>query len=836
MKKIIIIVLSFIAFVFIALLTIPVFFKGDIVKLIEKQAAANMKAELHIGDMSLSMFKSFPNLNVSLKDICISHNQANGCDTLANIPLLEASVNLKSLIGGDKIIVNRILLMDGRLTAKVDTAGIANWDIFPSAEATSENEDETKQVEKTNDEKGLELNNIAVGNLFVAYNDFQNSTYASIDRIDMQLAGDFSASNTLAQLSLALKGISFRQQNSVWVNNTNIIWQTEIASDFKNNTFEIMKNDLRLNDLQLNLVGKVAAIENRYRVNLRLNAPDTKFESLLSLLPPHILAEMKDIQTSGDFKLNVVANGDYYENNIPQLDALLVINNASVKYPQLPESIQKINLDLHITNPGGSIDSTRIDLNKASFVIANNPFNVFLNILNPNNPLLEGGAKGTINFANLKKAIPLQDITIEGILETDMTFKGKYEYIEKEQYEKFTAKGNLSFQNIRLINNQFPEGIFIPEGSLTVTPAYLKLNSLKGNIYSSDFALQGKISNYLPYIFRNETLQGDFTLNSNLLNINEFILAQIKNTQTDSTNNIPKDNTANGPTAAEGALEVPRNIDAHLSTNINTIIFDNLNIKNVKGKVNLANAVANLNNLSMDMLNGTMVMNGKYNTANPQKPTVDFDLKITNFDIHEAYQAFTFIRKSIPVTMNCEGKISAAMTFAATLDKEMSPIMNTANGNGYLESQGVLINNNPAMNQLANVLKNEELSRLSISHLKIHFNLENGNIVVEPFKTTFAGNPVTIYGKQSVEGNLDYTLSMTIDRKFFGNDINNMLKAIPGSDNIKTIDLDAKVGGTLTEPKIKPDLTKAIKSVTKEAEKALKGNVLKGLQNLFKKK
>ena len=836
MKKIIIIVLSFIAFVFIALLTIPVFFKGDIVKLIEKQAAANMKAELHIGDMSLSMFKSFPNLNVSLKDICIRHNQANGCDTLANIPLLEASVNLKSLIGGDKIIVNRILLMDGRLTAKVDTAGIANWDIFPSVEATSENEEETKQPEKTNDEKGLELNNIAVGNLFVAYNDFQNSTYASIDRIDMQLAGDFSASNTLAQLSLALKGISFRQQNSVWVNNTNIIWQTEIASDFKNNTFEIMKNDLRLNDLQLNLVGKVAAIENRYRVNLRLNAPDTKFESLLSLLPPHILAEMKDIQTSGDFKLDVVANGDYYENNIPQLDALLVINNASVKYPQLPESIQKINLDLHITNPGGSIDSTRIDLNKASFVIANNPFNVFLNILNPNNPLLEGGAKGTINFANLKKAIPLQDITIEGILETDMTFKGKYEYIEKEQYEKFTAKGNLSFQNIRLINNQFPEGIFIPEGSLTVTPAYLKLNSLKGNIYSSDFALQGKISNYLPYIFRNETLQGDFTLNSNLLNINEFILAQIKNTQTDSTNNIPKDNTANGPTAAEGALEVPRNIDAHLSTNINTIIFDNLNIKNVKGKVNLANAVANLNNLSMDMLNGTMVMNGKYNTANPQKPTVDFDLKITNFDIHEAYQAFTFIRKSIPVTMNCEGKISAAMTFAATLDKEMSPIMNTANGKGYLESQGVLINNNPAMNQLANVLKNEELSRLSISHLKINFNLENGNIVVEPFKTTFAGNPVTIYGKQSVEGNLDYTLSMTIDRKFFGNDINNMLKAIPGSDNIKTIDLDAKVGGTLTEPKIKPDLTKAIKSVTKEAEKALKGNVLKGLQNLFKKK
>ncbi len=833
MKKAIIIVSSLIAVILIVLFTIPVFFKGDIVKLIEKQAAANMKAELNIGDLNLSMFKHFPNLNVALKDVCISQESANGRDTLANIPLLEASVNLKSLISGNKIIINRILLQDGQLTTKVDTAGHANWNIFPESEEATE--DEKQEEEVTESEKGLELNDIAIDNLFVSYNDYQSSTYASINKIDMQLAGDFSASSTLAKLSLALEGISFRQQNNVWVNNTNVLWQTEIASDFKNKSFEVMKNDLHLNDLQLNLTGKVAAIEDRYKVNLQLNAPDTKFESLLSLLPSHLLAKIKDVETSGDFKLNIVADGEYYENHLPKLEALLAINNASVKYPQLPEAIKKINLDLHITNPGASIDSTRIALNKASFEIANNPFNLFLNILNPNNPLLEGGAKGTINFANLKQAIPLQDMTIEGTLATDMTFKGKYEYIEKEQYEKFTAKGNLSFQNIKLVNKEFPQGISIPEGSLTVTPAFLKLNNLKGKIYSSDFALQGKISNYLPYIFRNETLKGDFALNSNLINLNEFIVAQMQNAKSDSTGTTQEKNEANGSTASEGALEVPRNIDVQLATNINTIIFDKLNIKNVKGKVNLEDAVATLKNLSMNMLNGSVVMNGKYSTANPQKPAVDFNLNVANFDIHEAYNAFTFIRKSIPVAMNCEGKVSANMTFNAILDKEMSPIMNTANGKGYLESQGILINDNPAMNQLASVLKNEELSRLSISHLKIKFNLENGNIVIEPFKTGFAGNPVTIYGKQSVDGNLDYTLSMNVNRKFFGSEINKLLKAIPGSDNIQTIDLDAKVGGTLSKPEIKPDLTKAIKSVTKEAEKALKGNVMKGLQNLFKR-
>ena len=50
------------------------------------------------------------------------------------------------------------------------------------------------------------------------------------------------------------------------------------------------------------------------------------------------------------------------------------------------------------------------------------------------------------------------------------------------------------------------------------------------------------------------------------------------------------------------------------------------------------------------------------------------------------------------------------------------------------------------------------------------------------------------------------------------------------------MDIDAKVEGTLSKPVIKPDLSKAIKAVTKAAEKELKGNLLQGIQNLFKKK
>ena len=73
---------------------------------------------------------------------------------------------------------------------------------------------------------------------------------------------------------------------------------------------------------------------------------------------------------------------------------------------------------------------------------------MYLNISNPNDPVLAGGAVGVINFSNLKKALPLKDITLQGIVTTDMTFNGKYQYIEKEQYEKFIAKGNIILKDL----------------------------------------------------------------------------------------------------------------------------------------------------------------------------------------------------------------------------------------------------------------------------------------------------------------------------------------------------------------------------------------------------
>lgn len=831
MKKVLIVLAVIIGIIIAALLIIPTFFKGDIIKIIQNQSSKYINADLKIEDVSLSMFKSFPSLNVGLKNVIVTGKDEFAQDTIANIPLFEASVNLMSLISGNEIIINKILLRDARLLPTVSTTGKANWDILIS-DTTSAVQPATPETNKDEKEKGIRLNDISVENLYVAYNDYPNAIFASIEDTDLQLSGNFSESNTLLDILLNLNNIYFRQQNSIWISNTSLSWTSEIGANLKDMIFDIRKNDLAINDLKLDLTGSVGIEKEKYNVNLKLNAPDTKFESLLALVPKDFQKEIEGLKTSGDFNLEVSANGAYYENHLPALDAKLLVNNASVQYPGLPEAINKINIDLNITNPGGPVDSTVLSLKQMSFLIAKNPFNMHLKVANLNDPTLAGGINGTINFENLKKALPLKDITLQGTVNTDITFNGKYQYIEKEEYEKFIAKGSIVLNNILFKNAGFPQGISIPQGSITVTPAKLNLNNLQAKVYSSDFTLQGNISNYLPYIFKNGTIKGNFTLNSNQINLNEFMAAAPATDTTKATG------TATAATSAGSALEIPKNINLQLTTNVNTLLFDNLTIKNIKGNISLADAVATLGNLSMNMLNGSMVVNGKYNAVIPQAPKVDLNLNVSDFDINAVYNSFSFIKKSIPIAMNCSGRISSSMKFNAALDKEMNLVMNTVNGAGNISSQGVLINDNPAMNQLASILKNDELSRISISSLKIDFKVQNGNITVEPFKTTLAGNPVTIYGNQSVEGNIDYTLSMNVARKYFGKDINNLLGAIPGSNNIQALDIDARITGTLSKPVVKPDLTKAINALKNEAEKELKNKakdeILKGLNKLFK--
>jgi hypothetical protein len=825
MKKIILVLLVGLPILVVGtLVSIPLFFKGDILRLIERQSSRYIRGQLTIGDVSISMFRSFPDLNVSLTGITLAGTDANTADTLLLLPRFEASVNLRSLLSGKEIIINRLLLRDARLDLHVSADDRANWDILPATTDAAPSPDEGTGGA----DPAIRLDHLAVERLSINYRDDAGGLQAAVGDLSLDLRGNFSERETLLAIDLALRGVSLQAGGTTWLNNINIAWKADAWANLHDLALDLRGSTLSVNDLTLEPTGSIAVAPDRYTLDLALAAPDTRFESLLALLPASLRAPLDGIKTTGEFNFRATARGEYRDGHLPAIDLHLGITDASLKYPDLPGAIESINLALRVTNPGGPVANTRLDLERLAFRVADNPFEIKMQVENPDDPRFSGTARGTIHFESIKRALPLDHVTINGTLTADLAVDGKYAYIKQEQYDKITATGHLSLAGILFKSDNCPTGIAIPTGEMTVTPARLELARLQAKIGASDFNLAGNLSNYIPYFLEGKPLAGDFSLTSSLLDVNELM------------GGTPADTTTAAPAAAATVIEVPANLRLTLRARVNTLRFDEMTVKNIDGTVRVRDGVAHLDGVGLELLDGKITLRGAYDATAPARPTVDFDARASDIDLRAAHETFSFIRESLPIALDCSGKVSLNTTLSATLDREMKPLTRTMNGKGTLSAANILLSDNPTLSALSALFKNEELGRLSLSALKIDFAIRDGAITVEPFTTKLAGLPMTMHGKQSADGDLDYTISVNVPRARFGRDIEKLLAPLPGASTITDVDLDVKVTGTLDKPHLSPDFSRVLKAIEKAAtnqvKKDLQKEIEKGLDKLFKRK
>ena len=69
----------------------------------------------------------------------------------------------------------------------------------------------------------------------------------------------------------------------------------------------------------------------------------------------------------------------------------------------------------------------------------------------------------------------------------------------------------------------YPE-VKINEAGFEFTPAYASMTNTSLNVEGkSDFTLNGKIENYIPYIFRNKTIKGNLSMSSKLVDVSEIM-------------------------------------------------------------------------------------------------------------------------------------------------------------------------------------------------------------------------------------------------------------------------------------------------------------------------
>ena len=110
---------------------IPVLFKKQITTLVKNEINKSLVAKVDFKDVSLSLFRHFPKISISLDELTVIGTDEFAKDTLIAAKTLDASVNLISAIKGKDIKVYGVFLESPRIHALVNKTGKANWDIRP---------------------------------------------------------------------------------------------------------------------------------------------------------------------------------------------------------------------------------------------------------------------------------------------------------------------------------------------------------------------------------------------------------------------------------------------------------------------------------------------------------------------------------------------------------------------------------------------------------------------------------------------------------------------------------------------------------------------------------
>lgn len=813
MKKFLKVFAIVVAVLLVVMAALPFLFKGKIVELVKKEANKQLTATVDFdNDVSLSLFKNFPHFTIGLKNFSIADSLDT--DTLVSVKDFSATLDIMSVISGDKIQVKSILLDNPRIYAKVTKDGKPNWDIMkPSTDTTSDEPADTSSSFK------LGLKELKITNGRIVYDDRQGGIYTALEGLNHELSGDFTEDLFTISTATDAQAVTFGMDGMNYLSSVKADLKADIEADMKQFKFTFKDNELKLNELFATFEGFVAMPAEDIEMDLKFAASKTEFKNILSLVPAVFTKDFEDVKTTGKMSLDGMVKGIYNETTIPAFNINLAIDNATFKYPDMPADMRSIFVNLNVNNPDGVIDHTIIDLKKLDFVLANEPFSAKLYAKNPTtDPYVDLYAKGKVDLGQVSKIMPLEKgTTLGGLIAADMKAKGRASTIEKEQYEDFDASGSITATNVVYNTDSLPKTT-ITSAQLNFSPKKVELPVFEAQLGNSDVSMKGGVSNFFGYMFGNGTLAGNLDVKSNLFDANQYLTGESNGTEAPQ----PED------TVQMQVVEVPKNIDFTLNLDVKRFLYDNLELTNMGGQAKVQEQTITLNNIHTDIFGGNVKMNGLYSTKT-SVPETKVNVDVSAIEAGKAFNYINTVKQLAPIAQYIDGKISANFDLNTFLSGDMTPVLSSLTSNGKLEIPKASLAGYPPLNKLSNSLNIEKLKTIDLNKILLMFKIEDGRIALQPFDIKTNGVNMKVDGSSGLDRTLDYTIKMDVPRNLFGaanGALDNLLSEI-GKKGVElnpkeVLDVNVLVGGTTSNPIIKTSLKEIAKSALDDVKDAAK--------------
>lgn len=812
----------FLLVVIIALAAAPFLFKDKIQQLVLKSINEKVDAKVAFDDVHLSLFKSFPRANVTIDKLAIINKAPFEGDTLLYAGEVNLKMSVRELFKGDgePMNIESFSSTNGVVNILFDKNGVGNFDIAIKDDKEKKDDAESKPF-------AMNIQNYEIENLRFTYFDERSKVKMVIDSLNHTGKGNFAASKLDLTTKTTAK-VSLDMDKTNYMKNVKLDLDAILGIDLENSKYTFKDNKALINQLPLEFDGFIQIVDAGQEYDLTFKTPTSSFKNFLGVIPEAYAGNLNTVKTTGDFKVSGFAKGLYSDKTIPKFNLAIASNNASFKYPDLPKSVENIVIDTKIINESGNLNDTYINLDKLSFRIDQDVFNVQANVKNiVENPLVDAKLKGTINLGNVSKAYPVKlDTPLSGILKADVETKFDMKSVEANQYQNIQAMGNASITGFKYVDAD-KKTYTINTAAAQFSNQKINLQQLDMTTGKTDLKVNGTLENFLGYAFKNQELRGNFTMKSNQFLVSDFM----SKTET----------TVNNKTVTTEAVKIPKLLNVTLNASANTVVYDNLNLKDVSGKIVVKDEAVSLQNLKTSIFNGLITATGDVSTKG-KVPTFDMNLGLTTVDINQTFTQLDMMKKIAPIAEAINGKLNSTIKLSGNLDaKTMSPDLNTLSGDlfGQLLSTTVNAKNSAVLNKLDEKVKFIDLQKLNLNDLKANLTFKDGKVNVKPFDIKYQDIKINVGGQHGFDQSMNYNLKFDVPAKYLGNDANKLIaKLTPAEANkLENIPVTAILTGNFKNPKVSTDIEQAVTKLANQLVKAEKDKlVTKGtsaLENLL---
>ena len=715
-------------------------FKEKIIAQFIREANKNLNTPVKIGAMDISMFPSFPQLSIVLKDVYIEDSHAG------LYPLLtasEISFQLSPIqVWQGNFTIEGLKIKNSETSLKINQQGENNYTILKATGKKSGNTSTVKfHLEKVNLENTLvhyiDVN--AEQHLTFKSEELLASIRSANDIYDIEAEGELTTERISVNQNEFLTGKSFQVKSDL------IYDDVQKALVIKPSTLEVRNSSF--------------SVEGNYKwkekniIDITTEGKGTDIQTLLSLLTEGVAKKFERYKSKGDVYITAKLKGQISRKTSPSIAIHFGFKDATLFNPESKSQITSASMEGSFASPQIlDIQNAVLDLKNIKGELNGEPFTADFKLRDFKDPDVACSFHGKLDAASLLDFYPVQNVEkISGSLLANVAFEGRVGLLKKRATaQRVSTQGTIELQNIGLSYGEDKATMVLQNltGNMQFNNNDLALSNVSGKLGNSDFLLNGFFKNIITFLlFENQPIGIETDLKSNFLDVDQLFALGFEKPEGEAAHKKP-----------EYEFKISRNINLNFNCDVKALRYKRFHATDLKGDLVVKNEMAVSRNIKFNSMGGDMTFSGIVDAKNNKAIDVVSTFKLNGIHADSVFYVFENFDQTFIVDKHLKGQAYADVSLEFTLNQNLRLYQETLVSDISTYIKNGELNNFEPMKKLNKYLNDEGLNKLRFSDIKNDIHIENKTIYMPQMEVRTNVTSIKVSGTHTFDQRIDYRI------------------------------------------------------------------------------